>query len=124
VRQLLTPIRMQHHRGSPYGGVFNSTVNRTLRIDRGAEADLLEAYVWYEDQELGLGVRFLDEVDATIQRILENPTIYPLVHRTTRRALVRTFPYAVYYQIQGDLTVVLACVHGSRSAQTWRRRLQ
>ncbi|MGO8671860.1 MAG: hypothetical protein ACLQVD_10905 [Capsulimonadaceae bacterium] len=46
-----------------------------------------------------------------------------VVQGATRKALLHSYPYGIYYQVRDDTIVVFACVHGSRSAKTWRRRL-
>ncbi len=39
-----------------------------------------------------------------------------------RRALVRRFPYAVYFAIEHDVIIVLAVLHVSRDPTEWQRR--
>ncbi|MBO1351827.1 MAG: hypothetical protein EBE86_032680 [Hormoscilla sp. GUM202] len=58
-----------------------------------AELDIVEAYDWYEERELGLGEEFLRCVDACIQYILRHPEAYQMIYEEYRRALVRRFPY-------------------------------
>jgi plasmid stabilization system protein ParE len=94
-----------------------------LIIAREAAADLDEAYTWYEDQRVGLGEDFLDRVDACIEAICRFPEMHALIHQNYRRALVRRFPYAVFYEY-ADGTVTVYCVfHTSRNPRKWRRRL-
>jgi hypothetical protein len=38
----------------------------TVKFEREAEDDALEAYDWYEQQRPGLGVRFRDALDAAV----------------------------------------------------------
>ena len=44
-----------------------------LQVRLAAEADVAEAAQWYNDRQLGLGEKFVIEVDQAIVRILENP---------------------------------------------------
>jgi plasmid stabilization system protein ParE len=53
-----------------------------------AESDVTDAAAWYETQRAGLGAEFLDEILETCNTIAENPQIYPLLHRETRRAVM------------------------------------
>jgi plasmid stabilization system protein ParE len=69
-----------------------------LVIAPEAELDIAEAYVWYERRRIGLGEEFLTSVDASIVGIRRQPEIYPLIHETYRRSLVRRFPYAVFFE--------------------------
>ena len=93
-----------------------------VSIRHEAEIDIEEAATWYEDQRPGLGPEFLDEVLDLCQAIAERPAMYPVVHRQTRRALIRRFPFAVYFRIEDEQIIVVAVMHGSRHPQKWRQR--
>ncbi len=68
-------------------------MKKSLLIRAEAEADLDEAYQWYEQQVRGLGAQFLLCVDAVMASIERNPQLYPVVHKgIIRRALTRRFP--------------------------------
>lgn len=81
-----------------------------------------DAAGWYEEQGTGLGREFLDEVFRSLQRVVEQPQSYSSVHRATRRALIRRFPFGVFYRIEADSIVVVAVMHGSRDPQRWKQR--
>ena len=93
-----------------------------LVVRPAAAADLEEVFLWYEGQRPGLGDQFLDAVEQVFRAVLENPRRYRVVHRDTRRAHVRRFPYSVFYRITGDDVVVVACFHGSRDPRQWEGR--
>lgn len=94
-----------------------------LIIAPEVEFDLAEAYAWYERQQVGLGERFLRCVDACIQGIRRVPEGHRTVHETYRRALVRRFPYAVFYEYADGVVAVYCVFHTSRDPQKWRQRL-
>ena len=98
-------------------------VLRNLIILPEAEQDVAEAYVWYENQELGLGEEFLRCVDACIQFIRRNPEIYQVVYESYRRAVVRRFPYVVFYEHSDTTIIVYAVFHCSQDPKKWRNRL-
>lgn len=93
-----------------------------------AEADIDEAYVWYESRSLGLGARFLDAVEETIGVVREAPHRFPEKHRepdfVIRRALVDGFPYGVFFiwDETADATSVIACMHARRDPRRWLQR--
>jgi len=93
-----------------------------LRVRPEAESDIEEAAAWYEQQRLGLGNEFLDEILRIYATISEQPTLYPTLHRRTQRALTRRFPFGVYYRVEEECTVVVAVVHGSRNPDHWKKR--
>ena len=87
-----------------------------------AEADLEDAARWYDDERAGLADRFLSDVDRTFGRIRERPLQFPMVSSEVRRALLHTFPYAVYFRTSEEIVVVLAVLHLRRNPMVWRRR--
>jgi plasmid stabilization system protein ParE len=88
-----------------------------------AEQDVQQAYDWYELRRFGLGEEFLSCVDACIQYICRLPELHARVHENYRRALVRRFPYAIFYE-HNDRTVTVFCVfHTSQNPEKWRTRL-
>ena len=88
-----------------------------------AAADIDEAFLWYEGQRAGLGAEFLSAARALIDVIAENPFKHPVVRRNTRRALLRRFPYAIYYRVYDEVVVVVACMHGRRNPRRWQTRV-
>lgn len=88
-----------------------------------AEQDLAEAYAWYEDQRVGLGEDFLSCVDACIEALRRTPEMCPEVHESYRRALVRRFPYAVFYEYTQHTVTVYSVFHTSQDPEKWIRRL-
>ena len=93
-----------------------------LVVRRPAERDLLEAQQWYDDQRVGLGAEFRNEVDRLFQRLLRSPEMYPAVHRGARRAVLRRFPYLVFFAAEEKRIVVLACFHTSRDPRRLEER--
>ena len=87
-----------------------------------AEAELLDARDWYEDQRPGLGGAFAAEVDRALARIVQAPSVYPRVQAETRRALAPRFPYAIYFHAMPDEIVVVAVIHGRRHPRRWQSR--
>lgn len=94
------------------------------RLVAGPEVDLDVAatFDWYETEQAGLGREFLGELRAAYDRIAEGPLKHQELRSGIRRALVRRFPHAVYFAIEGDMIVVLAVLHVSRDPAEWQRR--
>ena len=85
-----------------------------LRILATAEADIDEAFKWYEQRQAGLGSEFMRAVDARIRAIQRNPDMSGFVERHYRRALVRRFPFAILYAYVNDIVTVYAVFHTSQ----------
>jgi hypothetical protein len=41
-------------------------------------------------------------IDETLQRIIQAPHSYPIVYRQLRRAVIRQFPFAIFYEPTAD----------------------
>jgi len=97
-------------------------VSSPLRVRPAAAADIEDAYRWYEARRPGLGDDFLESVSTTLETIVRQPKRFPVVHRDLRRALLRRFPYGIFYRVQDEALMVVACFHAKRDPQTWRSR--
>ena len=94
----------------------------TVRLRPEAEADVSDAARWYEAQRSGLGSEFLDEVLRTLSSITEHPDPYPRISGDVRRAVIRRFPFGVFYVMDESEVVVLAVMHGRRAPAHWKSR--
>jgi toxin ParE1/3/4 len=47
---------------------------------------------------------------------------FRVVYRGRRRAGVRRFPSAIFFEILEHRIVVIACLHGRRNPRRWQRR--
>ena len=90
----------------------------TVEIIDPAKDDLADGFEFYEGQRRGLGDYFLDSLFADIDSLI----LYAGVHRVEfgyHRALARTFPYFIYYDVIGDQIRIIA-VLDQRSDPTFR----
>lgn len=87
-----------------------------------ADLDVEAAFDWYENERPGLGLEFLDELRAAYKRIAAGPLKYQDLRSGIRRALLKRFPYAVYFVVEDDVVVVLAVLRASRHPAEWQRR--
>jgi plasmid stabilization system protein ParE len=94
-----------------------------LVIAPEAAQDIEEVYDWYERRRVGLGEEFLSCVDACVQAIYRQPEMYAKVHADYRRALVRRFPYALFFEYGENVLTVYCVFHTSRDPEKWRERL-
>jgi len=79
-----------------------------------AALDIENAARWYEREMPGLGDRFLDQLDATLNRIEQTPLIYRQRRGSVRPAMMRRFPLAVYFAIRDSEVHVLSVLHHAR----------
>ncbi len=93
-----------------------------ILIRAEAEAELAESYLWYEAQSAGLGADFLLCVEAALHQVERNPEGFQLIYKNVRRALVKRFPYGVFYTSSKSTITVIAVFHASRNPMIWRGR--
>ena len=97
------------------------------RVLKEAEAELLEAAIWYEGHREGLGWEFYECIVETCKSIGKDPLRFPVYEGTTlsrevRRALVDRFPFVVIFEIREDEILIVAIAHTSRKANYWQNR--
>ena len=89
-----------------------------------AERELVDAADWYFFQRPGLDLEFLGEVNSVIERIKDNPALFPVVKGSVRRAVVSRFPYLVLFRLLQDSIQVIAIFHAKRNPRAWLKRSQ
>jgi plasmid stabilization system protein ParE len=88
-----------------------------------ADEEVLEAYNWYERREPGLGEDFLRAVEACVLLTRRHPEMWPVAVDEFRRALVRRFPYEIFYERTGDSLIIHSVFNCSQDPEKWRQRL-
>ena len=92
---------------------------RKVRFAEEASLEFRESVEWYELRAKGLGLRFTDEIDSTVERIRLNPDLYMKVAENIRRIQVNKFPYSVFYATEEDTLVILRIFHSKRKPVEW-----
>lgn len=88
-----------------------------------AQAELNDAFEWYEAQQKNLGMQFINEFEAAVKRISTYPKSYVLIGNEVRRCLIKRFPYGILYGIDADTIVIIAVAHLHRKPNYWVDRL-
>jgi toxin ParE1/3/4 len=78
-----------------------------------ARRDIETAAEWYENQREGPGLEVTDRVLEAIEAIERNPFGHAKVIDDARRALLKQFPYGLWFKIEND-AIVIACLHHKR----------
>lgn len=95
---------------------------RRLVVRPQALRELTAAYDWYEAQSPGLGSEFLRVAEAAMATLRRSPELYPAVRPAVRRALLRRFPYGLFYASDDEEIIVLAVLHVRQSPSRWPSR--
>jgi plasmid stabilization system protein ParE len=77
---------------------------------------------WYRERNEIASARFQRELDRAIDRISERPEAGSPYLSSTRRVLLRRFPFFVVYRVRGDSVQIVAVAHARRRPGYWRAR--
>lgn len=95
---------------------------KPIRFHPDADAEMLDAAVWYESQQQDLGKRFLAAVQDALNRLALNPELYAFVDGDVRRCLTKTFPFGILFRTKPDLIAIMAVMHLHRDPDYWTNR--
>ena len=72
-----------------------------LKVRDNALDDIENGFEWYEEKIEGLGLRFINEVEATINYISKYPEHFQVKSKKPyREAVLKIFPYVIIYEIR------------------------
>jgi plasmid stabilization system protein ParE len=97
-------------------------MSRRVIVVPVAQGDIGAAFDWYEQTKPGLGHELIEALSLCFDVIAAHPGQFARIHGPIRRALLRRFPYAVFFiEDQTDVSV-LAVMHMARDPDLWRSR--
>jgi len=77
-----------------------------LIIGPFAEEDIKQAKGYYEMQKDGLGDEFMEDMEQTIKKIVQNLLQYPKTKKDMRKAGLNRFPYGIFYIFKSSVVNV------------------
>lgn len=93
-------------------------------VTKDATQDVESAYEFYEEQQLDLGERFLDELHAAFEKIKNDNIEYQKYFGEIQKIKLEFFPYTIYFHKKKEelLIVVGAVLHSKESFQKLQKR--
>ena len=88
-----------------------------------AQAEVDEAVAYFDEQRAGLGDRFEQDLQSTLNFVIEQPTLGKVVGGRVRKMRFRTFRYNLIYIPDPDEIIIVAVAHHRRRPGYWERRL-
>lgn len=108
----------------PEEQIAKTDIKGQIIVRPEAEAEVQQAFDWYEAQSEGLGLEFLRAIEACLAGLIRNPLAYTIIKApNVRRALVRRFPYALFYLVDDEAIVVIAVFNVKRQPLDWTKRV-
>jgi plasmid stabilization system protein ParE len=95
-------------------------VRYAVRYKAAAAAEVVGAIAWYAQPEINQANAFVRELERTEAHLSANPALYQRVEEEIRRAVLHRFPYSLFYVIEQNDVVVLACMHHHQKPKTRR----
>ena len=77
-----------------------------LIIKDGAQLEIIEAFLYYEEKQEGLGESFLDHLDSYFKWIKDYPFHFSEKRKPYREAVIKRFPYLIIYEVFENEVIV------------------
>ena len=94
-----------------------------LVVSSQVEDDLVDAALWYDKKQIGLGDQFLAEYVAAIYRMSENPLLFSIAANGLRPCLIKRFSYLIHFTVEENQIIVIAVMSASRDDSSFMDRL-
>lgn len=89
-----------------------------------AELELMDATCHYDASREGLGDEFATAGEARVDEFTRDPSSWPVIEHSVRRARVLRFPYDVVFAETDEAIVILAVMHHHRRPGYWFHRVR
>jgi len=96
---------------------------KRIRILGSGLSDIEVANRFYDSGEKGVGDYFLETVFSEIESLKLYGGIHP-IRWGFHRQIVRRFPFAVYYKIEGDVVIVFRVLDCRRDPKRLKKELK
>ena len=91
-----------------------------VRLTPAAADDIRSAAAWYERRNVSARSKLIATIDRAVEQIARHPLAFPAATAGTHRAVLFGFPFQLFFRIEDDDVVVLACLHAARDPAALR----
>ncbi len=84
-------------------------------IHSEAKRELEEARDYYKEIEYDLALLFLENIDAQLKIIKENPFLFQIKYKNYREVPLKNFPFIIIYEIEQGIIYVDSVFHTSKN---------
>ena len=96
----------------------------TYEFKEEAKKDIVDSAAWYRNKSEGLDIRFIDSIEVTIKKILQNPDIGIKVYKDFRQISIKNFPFLLVYEVEAATIIIYTVFHTSRNPKRIIKRLK
>jgi hypothetical protein len=100
-----------------------------IKVGNEAAAELEEAVAWYEEEEVGLGLRLIDAFEYAVQLLREpNPPLTPVLGNSAslgaRKLILHRFPFSLVVLQSQQAMIIVALAHHAKRPGYWVERVR
>ena len=87
---------------------------KPLNYHPAARREIKAAHVWYARQSIQAADGFYEELLLALDRVHEQPRLYPPHHYGTQRVILSRYPFSIVYRELLRETQIVAVAHAKR----------
>lgn len=87
----------------------------TIDVKETAKNNVVDAFLFYESRQAGLGERFLSSWEERLELIKDEPHLYQKKYKDFRQVLIKPFPYLIIYEVEEAVVVVYKVIYAGRN---------
>lgn len=95
----------------------------SIELSDEAEVDFYKSYEFYFEDSPKVADTFFKQINFGFENIKQNPKSFPIAHKTTRKYVLKKFPFVIYYRIVDTIIQIVAIFHTSRNPEIWNERI-
>jgi plasmid stabilization system protein ParE len=92
-----------------------------VELDDEAKLELRRAREWYAARSESAAERFEEEIVRAVDVLAEDAETLAVYEGETRRILLATFPYALVFEVIGEVVFIVAVAHLKREPAYWKK---
>jgi plasmid stabilization system protein ParE len=96
----------------------------TFRFLPPAKAELLEGISYYSAIHSELGSRFEQAIAQAVRNLVAHPERGAPRSKSTRRWLVKSFPFGIIYRASETGVLIIAVAHQRKKPEYWAGRIR
>lgn len=89
-------------------------MNYTLIVYDSVADEVEAAALYYESQQIGLGLRFLNDWETALDTLAKLPLGYQKKYRSFRQIQLQKFPYLIMFEIEDKLILIYRIINAKQ----------
>ena len=86
-----------------------------LRLTEKAEKEYIEAFLYYEEKQAGLGLRFEKELEQLLAVIEKTPFLFARKYKHFYEPMLKHFPFLIVFEIIDADIIIQSIYHAKQN---------